>query len=230
MLAENNSSLLPELLVLFKENIDKGNSLKDSTYHAIKSGILSGKITSEITENQIAETFNISRTPVREAMHQLEMDGLLEITHGKKAIVHNLTQKDVDDISTVLVPLHVLSIVLCIQHITDQQLSEMEETLALIDLYTARKDYEKLRVFNTKFHLQIVNATNNKWLAETLNKLLSLTSIYREYSVSRPSRTEEAKREHHEIFKAIKQHDTDLAKRITIEHVKGAFDARLIEG
>ena len=228
-MSKKNAPAVQNLLYEFYEKYTtRGDSLKEASYHALKSCILSGKMPAEITEKQIADIFAISRTPVREAMHHLEMDGLLEIAHGKKAMVHNLTQKDIQDISVVLAPLHVLSVSLCIANITDAQLLDMEETLALIDLYTKHKDYEKLCFFNTRFHMQIAKATNNKWLIETLSRLLSFTAIYREYSVSRTTRTIAAQNDHHAIFEAIKRRDVKAAERLIADHVKNAFGIKFV--
>ena len=83
---------------LFREKFERytkeNNTLKNATYYALKEAILLQLFQDEITENQIASILGVSRTPIREAMLQLSRDGLLEITHGKKAKIVPLTTQD----------------------------------------------------------------------------------------------------------------------------------------
>ena len=120
--------------------------LKDATYAALKDAILLNLVAEEITENEIAGVLNISRTPIREAMLQLEHDGLLEIKHGKKAKIRSLTPKDISDIAMILDNLHHLSLMLCIDKATVEDINAMEETIALIQFYTNRKEIGRAHV------------------------------------------------------------------------------------
>lgn len=199
-------------------------TLKDATYYALKDAILLSLFENEIAENQIAAILGISRTPIREAMLQLSRDGLLEISHGKKARILPLTQQDIDDISIILENLHSLSLTLCVRNATDEDIHQMEETVALISFYTGRKDLRHLTECNTRFHVQIAQASKNKWLADIVERLLSYTLVYRQYAVSRPGRMEVACQEHIEILDVICQRDVKKADQLIHAHVRRAFD------
>ena len=212
----------------FEQYYKEYSTLKDATYAALKDAILLNMFVNEITENQIAGILNISRTPIREAMLHLENDGLLEINHGKKAKIRSLTAKDIEDLSIILNNLHRLSLELCIDHATKEDISAMEETIALISFYTKRKDFHHLHKYNSRFHIQIARASGNVWLGDIMERLLSYTSIYREYAISRPNRMETACEEHIAIFKAICDRDKEKGARLIARHVQTAFDPNQI--
>ena len=99
----------------------------------------------------------------------------------------------------------------------------MEETIALINFYTERKDFRRLSECNTRFHIQIAKASRNKWLYDIMERLLSYTSVFREYAVSRPGRMEIACREHTDIYRAIYDRDKEAALSLIHTHVQKAF-------
>ena len=212
---------------LFREKFEhytkENNTLKNATYYALKEAILLQLFQDEITENQIASILGVSRTPIREAMLQLSRDGLLEITHGKKAKIVPLTTQDIYDIAVILESLHRLAIEQCVERATEEDLHQMEETVALINFYTGRKDMRHLTECNTRFHLQIAKFSKNKWLLDIMDRLLSYMLIYREFAVSRPGRMEEACKEHTELYDVICQRDAKKAEGMIEEHVKRAF-------
>lgn len=201
------------------------SKLKDATYAALKDAILLNMVADEITENEIAGILNISRTPIREAMLQLEHDGLLEIKHGKKQN-SPLTPKDISDIAVILDNLHHLSLMLCIDKATVEDINAMEETIALIQFYANRKDFHRLHKYNSRFHVQIAYASGNVWLADIMDRLLSYTSVYREYALSRPNRMEIASQEHIALFETICSRNKEEGARLIHEHVQNAFNLK----
>lgn len=203
---------------------NSSSTLKEATYLSLKEAILFSQPGDEVTENQIAVILGISRTPVREAMHQLASDGLLEIHHGKKAKILGMTAKDMADIAAILKILHSLSVELCIANAGEEEIRKLEEIVALINFYTERKELSKVAFYNTQFHNYIAVSSKNKWLADITEKLLSYTMIYREYAVSRPGRMDNARQEHMQILDAITRRDSEEAQRIIKDHVETAFD------
>lgn len=208
----------------FEHYTRENNTLKNATYYALKEAILLQLFQDEITENQIASILGVSRTPIREAMLQLSRDGLLEITHGKKAKIVPLTAQDIHDIAVILKSLHRLAIEQCVERATEEDLHKIEETVALINFYTGRKDMRHLTECNTRFHLQIAQFSKNKWLLDIMDRLLSYTLVYREFAASRPGRMEEACKEHTELYDVICQRDAQRAEEMVEAHVKRAFD------
>lgn len=219
-----SSSMEETLKNAFSKHSENAATLKSATYLSLKEAILFSIPGDEVTENQVAAILGISRTPVREAMHQLASDGLLEIHHGKKARILGMTAKDMSDIATILKNLHSLSLELCIAHATEHDIRRLEETVALINFYTERKELSKVSYYNTQFHIQIADFGQNRWLADIMEKLLSYTMIYREYAVSRPGRMDKAREEHMQILNAIIARNNEQAQKIIKKHVETAFD------
>lgn len=217
------ASFESNLLSSYQKHSQNSATLKSATYQALKEAILFAVPDEEVTENQIAAVLGISRTPVREAMHQLASDGLLEIHHGKKAKISGMTSKDMEDIAVILKSLHTLATELCIANAAEEDLRKLEETVALVDFYTERKDLSRISYYNTQFHIQIASFGKNKWLSDIVEKLLSYTMIYREYAVSRPGRMEKARQEHNNILNAILERDQEKARALVNEHVATAF-------
>lgn len=210
----------------FEQYTGEYSTLKDATYAALKDAIFLNIFPNEITENQIAGLLHISRTPIREAMLQLSNDGLLEINPGKRAKIRALTTKDIHDLAVVLDDIHRLSLLLCIDHATQKDIVDMEETIALINFYTKRKDFHHLHEYDTRFHIQIARASGNIWLVNIMEQLLSYTSVFREYAISRPNRMEAACKEHVAIYESICNRDKDEALRLITLHVQNAFSSQ----
>ena len=102
----------------------------------------------------------------------------------------------------------------------------MEETIALIQFYTNRGDFHRLHKYNTRFHCQIASASGNVWLVDIMERLLSYTSVFREYALSRPNRIEIACEEHVALFDAIRNRDKENGARLIHEHVQHAFNRK----
>ena len=219
----NQTEQYEDFIKRFEDYSKEYSTLKDATYAALKEAILLNIFTKEITESQVAKLLQISRTPIREAMLQLSSDGLLEISHGRKAKIRSLTNKDIQDLSIVLSDIHRLALMLCIDQATAEDITDMEESIALISFYTKRKDIHHLHKYDSRFHTQIARASKNIWLLDIMDRLLSYTSVFREYAISRPNRMEAACKEHIAIFNAICKRDKEEAEKLIIMHVQNAF-------
>lgn len=212
------------LVPTYEKYIAAASSMKEAVYTALKEGILMDRLGTEITENQIAAILSLSRTPVREAMHMLSCDGLLEISHGKKAKIIKFSRQDAADISLVLRTLHVLAAEFFIDRAKDSDVQKLEECMALAAFYQERNDIHKTAGFLTEFHANTALACGNKWLADVITRLLSLTAFHREYALSRPGRACVSIKEHMEILEAIRARDKNAARILLSHHVDSAFD------
>jgi len=208
----------------YQRYFEEEPSMKEAVYAALKEGILGAKLGEEITENQISTILDVSRTPVREAMHKLALNGLLEISHGKKAKIIELSRKDAADIALVLRTLHRLAAELCIKNATEDDIQGLEETMALVSFYADRNDIHKMAGLLTQFHTKTAVASGNKWLADIVERLLSYTALHREYALSRPGRTAISLKEHMAILDSICERNNEKAQELLQAHVDSAFD------
>lgn len=212
------------LVRTYKKYAAEASSMKEAVYITLKEGILMDQLGEEITENQVASILSLSRTPVREAMHMLVGDGLLEISHGRKAKILKFSRQDAADISLMLRTLHVLAAELFIDNAKDADIQKLGEKMALASFYQERNDIHKMAVFLTEFHASTALACGNKWLADTITRLLSLTAFHREYALSRPGRAAVSIKEHMAILDALSARDKDTARALLSHHVDSAFD------
>ena len=119
-----------------KETTDK-YSLRGRVFHKLREDILSGRYEEheELKEMAISEERGVSRTPVREAFRQLELEGLIRIIPNKGAYVTGITEKDVKDIYMIRSLLEGLCARWATEHITKEQMEEMEENVYLAEFH-----------------------------------------------------------------------------------------------
>ena len=117
------------------------HSLSGRVFQKIREDILSGKYkeNDELRENTIGRELGVSRTPVREALRQLELEGLVTIIPNRGAYVTGISQKDIWDIYMVRSHLEGLCARWAAEHITEKQLEELEETLMLSEFQMNRE-------------------------------------------------------------------------------------------
>ena len=115
-----------------KESTDR-YSLRGQVYHKLREDILAGRYQDheELREMAISEELGVSRTPVREAFRQLELEGLLTVIPNKGAYVNCITVKDVEDIYAMRGLLEGLCAKWATEHITAKQTEQLEEVIYL---------------------------------------------------------------------------------------------------
>ena len=173
-------------------------SLGGRVFQKIREDILRGKYKEheELRENTIGKELGVSRTPVREALRQLELEGLVTIVPNKGAYVTGISQKDVMDIYTIRSLLVGLCARWATENMTDEQLEELEETILLSEFHMKRGEAcnaEQLTSMDNRFHAILYEACNSRILSHVLldfhkyvqSARLSLIHIYAQRSVYR---------------------------------------------
>ena len=129
-------------------------SLRGRVFHKIRDDILSGKYkdNEELKEVAIGEELGVSRTPVREAFRQLELEGLIHIIPNKGAYVTGITVKDVKDIYMIRSLLEGLCAKWATENITSEQLEEMEENVYLAEFHAAKGHTQQIAELDNRFH------------------------------------------------------------------------------
>jgi DNA-binding GntR family transcriptional regulator len=205
---------------LHKEVTDK-YSLRGRVFNKIREDILSGVYheNEELKENTIGLELGVSRTPVREALRQLELEGLVTIIPNKGAYVTGITKKDIHDIYMIRSYLEGLCARWACEHITDAQIEAMEEILYLSDFHARRSHFDQLVELDNKFHDMIYKASGSKILDHVLSDFHHYVERVRKITLSRPTRATKSSQEHGAILDAIKKRDKDLAEELAHEHI-----------
>lgn len=209
-----------------KDGRDK-YSLRGRVFQSIREDILSGRYeqNTELKEAAIGAELGVSRTPVREALRQLELEGLVTIIPNRGAYVNMITARDVQDIYVIRSMLEGLCARWATQSITAEQLDSMEETLCLSEYHTSKKNYEKLYELDSLFHEQLYEAGGSRILNHILSDFHDYVKMVRKATISTSSRSVTSTEEHRAIFEAIKEKDPDKAEALAKEHVKHTIES-----
>ena len=205
--------------------------LSSSLFSRLQTDILTGKIRSgeKLTEQRICEQYSVSRTPVREALRQLETDGLIESIPNRGAYVIGFSSQDIEDMYQLRKIYEIQAVRWAIERITDEELDQLEETFEFMEFYTMKGDKEKMLNINTHFHQLIYSASHNRMLQHLLASYQIYIKHIRTSSRSDKENLKLVLEEHRAIFEAIKARDVRaaaLAMEIHMDHSK-ARDSKI---
>ena len=205
---------------LHKDVTDK-YSLRGRVFNKLREDILSGVYheNEELKENTIGLELGVSRTPVREALRQLELEGLVTMIPNKGAYVTGITSKDIHDIYIIRSYLEGLCAKWACEHITEAQIEALDEILYLSDFHARRSHHDQLVELDNKFHELIYKASGSKILDHVLSDFHHYVERIRKITLSKPSRASKSSLEHAAILDAIKKRDGDLAEVLAHEHI-----------
>lgn len=201
-------------------------SLRGRVFHKLRDDILNGryKEREELREVAIGEEMGVSRTPVREAFRQLELEGLIEIIPNKGAYVTGITMEDMKDIYAMRSLLEGLCARWATEHITESQMEEMEENIYLSEFHASKGHADQLTELDNNFHEILYAASNSKMLQHTLSDFHEYVLRVRKETYTDNSRSVESNREHRQIMEAIKQKNAALAEELARKHMENAYE------
>lgn len=207
-----------------KETLDK-YSLRGRVFHTIRDSILSGKYSQneELKEVTIGKELGVSRTPVREALRQLELEGLVNIIPNKGAYVTGITSKDIHDIYMIRSYLEGLCARMACENITEKQLEEMDEIVYLSEFHTRRSHEEQIFELDNKFHELLYESSGSKILCHLLSDYHQYVQRIRKASLSSMSRALQTNEEHMAIMEAIKERNEDKAEELAHTHIRNTI-------
>ena len=177
-----------------------------------------------LVENELADRFGVSRTPIREALQRLETQSLLT-RDGRSLIVASLDHNQLAELYVVRGELEGLAARLAARHATPEEIRVLSDMLAadqaLID------DPDALSRANRRFHKQIHLASHNRFLVRQLDLVHRSMALLASTSISAEGRPQDTLAEHSEIVAAIQAGDGDAADRALQDHISKAFETRL---
>lgn len=215
-----------------KQEVSDKYSLRGRVFHRLREDILSGKYNEndELKEVTIGEELGVSRTPVREAFRQLELEGLIQIVPNKGAYVTGITEKDVKDIYMIRSLLEGLCARWATEHITEEQMEEMEENVYLAKFHAKKGHYEQLAELDNRFHEIMYEACNSKMLEHQLRDFHDYVLRVRKKTLANVSRGTKSNEEHEQIMEAIKAKDADRAEALAHRHMINAYENMVRNG
>lgn len=197
-------------------------SLSNRVFQKLRNNILTGKYEEheELREITIGKEFGVSRTPVREALRRLELEGLVTIIPNKGAYVTGITSKDVKDIYLIRSQLEGLCARLATENITEEQLNKLDEIILLSEFHLKRDNSaEQMAELDSRFHEVLYEATDSRILSHVLTDFHKYVLMARKSSVVSEDRAKKSIQEHKEILQAIRNRDADMAEQLANEHI-----------
>jgi len=205
-----------------KDNDTAG--LRRRVFAIIEEAVLNGKYKTgeSLTESRLAAELGVSRTPIREALTQLENEGLVELVPNKGAVVTGVSPKDIQDIYTIRIMIEGLAARWAAENIGEPELLELQEAIDLEGFYTARGDIARLMSLDSNFHQVIYRAAKSVPLQHMLRTFHHYIQHARSQSIAAPGRARHALAEHKAILQAIRSRDGDRAELLMADHIRKA--------
>ncbi len=215
-----------------KDEVSDKYSLRGRVFHKIRDDILNGKYKQgeELREATIGEELGVSRTPVREAFRQLELEGLLKMIPNKGTYVTGITQKDVRDIYMIRSLLEGLCARWATENITPGQMRELEENVDLSEFHEYKGRYDQMAQLDNRFHEILYESCDSKMLEHLLRDFHQYVYRIRKLTLSSEKRGKASNHEHRDIMEAIRAGDGDEAEKLAHLHIINAYDNMLKNG
>jgi len=218
-------------MVLYKFNDDteiNNAPISTSLLAKLQRDILTGKLKpgQKLTEQDLCKEYEVSRTPIREALRQLEADGLVENILNRGSFVIGMSEQDYEDMFEMRKAYEIQAVEWAIERITDEEMDKLEETFEFMEFYTMRNDIDKMLVINAGFHQVIYEASHNRMLQKLLSSYQNFLKYKGSEAVYDKNYLTTVLAEHREIFRAIKEKDVKAGKLAMEIHINRAKERR----
>ena len=177
----------------------------------------------KLTEQAICGQFGVSRTPVREALKNLEAEGLVEMVPNRGAFVVGLSADDIRDLYAIRMQNEMQAVRWAIERRTKEEMESIEESLDFMRFYTERGDAKRMRSINAGFHKRIAAASHNRIIADSLAKIQDYTRYSMRVLPYRESDLAVILREHKAIFAAFKSNDPEAGALAMKKHIENSL-------
>jgi DNA-binding GntR family transcriptional regulator len=202
---------------------EKYRTMQEIAYDAIRDGILAGRHApgQRLIADELAKELGVSRMPVREALHRLEVAGLVTITPHRGAVVSALSEAECIEIYHVRAVLDGLATRLATPNLTEVDHARLATLLAEMAAGVEAKDPQRVLNVNREFHLVIWSAARAPRLRDLLENLYDSSQRFRNISVLIPGRLDQITHEHRLIAEALVRGDAAAAEQYANEHHEG---------
>jgi DNA-binding GntR family transcriptional regulator len=218
---------MEHFLRVVAEAEDDGGLLSDRIRNALTDEIASGTLSAgaALEEQQLADRFGASRTPVREALRQLVVSGLVEVRGRRGLVVARMTSERIMDMFEASAEVEAMCVRLATYRMTPLERSHLMELHQASLKMVEANDVDAYDAFNREFHECIYRATHNSFLAEQAQDVRSRLSAFRRTQLRQGDRIRRSREEHESIMQAIAEGDGETAVRRMRAHMLNAASA-----
>jgi DNA-binding GntR family transcriptional regulator len=203
--------------------IDAGLSITDLTYQALKQAITAMNIYDSaedlrLDERRLADDLGVSRTPIREAIVRLELEGLVRTVPRRGTFVVRKSKKEVLEIITVWAALESMAARLITLHARDEEIASLRKIFATFQNGRLEAHLDEYSEANIQFHQRIIEMSGCELLRKTADTLLIHMGAIRRRTISDDARVTRSIIDHMHIIEALEQRETELAERLARQH------------
>jgi DNA-binding GntR family transcriptional regulator len=204
-----------------------GESLGEYAHRVLRESIRSGRFMPgmHLRESEVSRWLDISRTPVREALHRIVAEGLLVLGPWNGVMVADLDRQQLVELYAVREALEGTAAALAAQHASK---AEVQLIRAISEReIEAENDPDRLVTINGELHRAIYEAAHNRYLLQSINLIVDALGLLRHSTFVLPGSAALARREHQEIIRAIRNGNAARAEQMARRHVRSALELRL---
>ena len=215
----------------FKVNMNEYLPLRDVVFNTLRQAILRGELKpgERLMEIQLANKLGVSRTPIREAIRKLELEGLVLMIPRKGAEVAEITEKSLRDVLEVRRALEELAVQLACEKITKEEIRELERVAKEFQQVVNSSDITEIAEVDVCFHDIIYTATDNQKLIQLLNNLREQMYRYRVEYLKRDGVFPQLIAEHEAIIRHIENNEKEKATQVMCRHIDNQVET-VIDG
>lgn len=204
-----------------KMDVNEYLPLRDVVFNTLRQAILRGEMEpgERLMEIQLAEKLGVSRTPIREAIRKLELEGLVIMIPRKGAEVAHITEKDMRDVLEVRCALEELAATLASKNVTPERIKELKAANKVFEAAIVSKDVVNIVDADVSFHDIIYAMTNNQRLVQIINNLREQMYRYRLEYVKDARTHSILISEHNDIIKRLDEKNVENVKEVVRQHI-----------
>ena len=211
---------------MMQQNMDEYLPLRDVVFKTLRQGILTGELKpgERLMEIHLADRLGVSRTPIREAIRKLELEGLVTMIPRKGAEVAQISAKNLKDVLEVRQALDALGVELACERITEEGLQELKEACDYFAKVTATKDATIITKADVALHDVIIRATGNERLQQMISNLSEQMYRYRFEYIKDASYHTLLIEEHRRIYESVAARDKEQAVKEIQQHINNQLN------
>jgi len=206
---------------LSKMNLNDYKPLREVIFNTLREAIIVGELKpgERLMEVQLAEKMGVSRTPVREAIRKLELEGLVNMIPRKGAHVADLSVKDIIDVLEVRAALDGLATALAAEKITEQELKDLNNVQMQFINYVDKDNIQGAIKKDVEFHDIIYRCSRNDKLLQISSNLREQVQRFRVIYIKDYGNMRGIINEHAEIYEALVERDPEAARKAAQKHI-----------
>ena len=195
--------------------------LRDVVFNTLRQAILTGELKpgERLMEIHLANKLGVSRTPIREAIRKLELEGLVTMIPRRGAEVAQITEKSMNDVLEVRRALDALCVELACERITQEDMGRLKQACEAFEAAVRTRDVKKIARADVELHDIIVQATGNQRLVQLIHNLSEQMYRYRFEYIKDASQHQRLIDEHRMIYESIVKKDREAASQAAHVHI-----------